>query len=455
MKALIVEADKHIADVLGLHLKNELGFVTNHRSSLKEALELLASETDYELIVSRKIIGATKTQDGEEAARTLCSYVYDHKLKASVLSLGELEYVGIPFAFLPEHFKLNEFIRVVVKLLNLTRTQIADMKLPEFVPVPISYFYLMNRSSCDIYMKLKKGDEEEFVKRIHAEDEFDKEAIKRYNTKFSLQEFYIRKDDRDIFYDSLIIQSEAKLIDPHVSVENKLEMVADSFGISQNLLCQAGIDERSVKMASATIESMKQTILSSDKLGPLLKNLLTNPSSYSYKHSFMISLFFPKLLSKMEWCPQTQIQQTLEKMIFISFFHDIYLEDDKLAMICDKESFRLADLNNNEKVFVLNHANKAANLVQSFPHSPPGADVIIRQHHGVSNGVGFPDAYGINISPISILFIVVEHFVHELLMIPQTKKSVATVIQNLYERFPMGTYKKVIDSLKENLNSDF
>ena len=455
MRALIIEGDRQIADVLGIHLKNELGFVTNYRSSLREALELLKEDSAYELIIVRNIIGGTKTEDGEEAARGLCTFLYDKSIKTSILVLGSFEYVGMPIANLPDHFKLNEFVRVITKLLNLTRHQISDMKLPDFVPVPISYFYLMNRSSCDIYMKLKKGDEEEFVKRIHAEDEFDKEAIKRYNTRFGLQEFYIRKDDRDLFFDSLLVQSEAKLTNPTVSVELKLEMVADSFGIARSLLNEAGIDERSVKMASATIESMKQTIASADKLSDLLKKLLTNPSTYAYKHSFMISLFFPKLLSKMEWCPQSQLQNTLDKMIFISFFHDIALDDDRLVMIDDKESFRTSELSNNEKVFVLHHANKAASLVQSFPHSPPGADVIIRQHHGMSNGVGFPDSYGISISPISILFIIIEAFVHELLNIPETKKKVPQIVQELYVRFPMGTYKKIIDILKESLSSDF
>ena len=455
MRALIIEEDRQIADVLAIHLKNELGFETNFKPSLKEALDLLSEDSSFELIIVRKVIGGTRTEDGEEAARGLCTFLYDKNIKTSILVLGSFEFVGIPLATLPDHFKLNEFVRAITKLLNLTRQQISEMKLPDFIPVPISYFYLMNHSSCDIYMKLKKAEEEEFVKRIHAEDEFDKEAIIRYNSKFGLQEFYIRKDDRDLFFDSLLIQSEAKLSNPTVSVELKLEMVADSFGIARSLLSETGIDERSVKMASATIESMKQTIASADKLSTLLKKLLTNPSSYAYKHSFMISLFFPKLLSRMEWCPQNQVQQTLDKMIFISFFHDIALEDDRLVVIDDKESFRTAELSNNEKVFVLHHANKAASLVQSFPHSPPGADVIIRQHHGMSNGVGFPDSYGIGISLISILFIIIEAFVHELLRIPETKKNVSQIIQELYIRFPMGTYKKIIDILKENLSSDF
>ncbi len=455
MKALIVEADRRIADVLAVHLKSELGFDVEYCANLSEVFELLSANSTFDLVITRKIIGETKTQDGRDAAREICTHIYDKKLKSAVLCLGEFEYIGISCACLPEHFKLNAFIRAIMKLLNLTRTQVADMKLPDFIPVPINHFFLMNNCACDIYMKLKKGDSEEFVKRINANDDFDKEAIVRYNTKFGLQEFFIRKDDRQVFFDSLIFQTENKLADELVPLDYKIEMLVDSFGISKNLLCEAGIDERSVKMATATIESMKQTILSSDKLGPLLKQLLSNQSSYAYKHSFMISLFFPKLLTKMEWCPQTQLQQTLERMIFISFFHDIFLEDDRLVMIDDKESFRQTELSNNEKVFVLNHANKAANLVQSFPHTPPGVDVIIRQHHGVSNGVGFPDTYSISLSPISILFIIVEAFVHELIHIPQTKKTVVQVIEGLYLRFPMGTYRKIIDALKESLSNDF
>ena len=101
-----------------------------------------------------------------------------------------------------------------------------------------------------------------------------------------------------------------------------------------------------------------------------------------------------------------------------AFFHstiadiETLIEEEKLLKIMDLDSLRKANLTPRERDAVLNHANKAALLAQTYPRLPQGVDIIIKQHHGVSNGVGFPEALTAGISPMAIFFVVVEDFMN-------------------------------------------
>jgi hypothetical protein len=98
---------------------------------------------------------------------------------------------------------------------------------------------------------------------------------------------------------------------------------------------------------------------------------------------------------------------------------------------------------------VANHANRAALLVQSYPRLPQGVDQIIKQHHGVSNGVGFPENLTPALSPMVVFFIVVEDFATQILQLKEGDK-LSSVIPGLKERYRIISFRKVVNEL-ENL----
>jgi HD-GYP domain-containing protein (c-di-GMP phosphodiesterase class II) len=200
-------------------------------------------------------------------------------------------------------------------------------------------------------------------------------------------------------------------------------------------------------MVDQTLQQMKNQITKNDKLGQLLRKLLDDQLSYAYRRSFMICLFSYTLFPKMEWGSQEQQTILLEKITMVSFFHDIYLEEERLLKIMDNEAMKKANLTPLEKDLVINHANKAALLIQSYPKLPQGVDLIIKQHHGVSNGVGFPEFLTAGISPMAIFFVVIEDFVTQLLEQKDTA-SIPNIMINLKAKYQLPTYRKVVTEIE-------
>ena len=203
-------------------------------------------------------------------------------------------------------------------------------------------------------------------------------------------------------------------------------------------------------MVDQTVHQIRTQITKTDKLGTLLRKLLDNQLSYSYRRSYLICLMSYTLLPKMEWGSQDQQSVMLEKLSMVSFFHDIYLDDEKLLKIMDNEALKKANLTPRERDAVLNHAHQAALLVQSYPRLPQGVDIIIKQHHGVSNGVGFPEAITAGISPMAIFFVVIEDFVTTLLE-QGNEPNFAVILSHLKLRYQLPTYRKIVAEIEHML----
>lgn len=73
--------------------------------------------------------------------------------------------------------------------------------------------------------------------------------------------------------------------------------------------------------------------------------------------------------------------------------------------------------------------------------------MIIKQHHGVSNGVGFPEVLTSAISPMAIFFIVVEDFVTCVLEQGNTD-NFTSIMKYLKERYQLPTYRKVVAEIE-------
>ena len=85
--------------------------------------------------------------------------------------------------------------------------------------------------------------------------------------------------------------------------------------------------------------------------------------------------------------------------------------------------------------------------MQGIPKLPQGVDIIVKQHHGQSNGIGFPDKLSSSISPLAIFFIVIEHFV-TLLLEYKEKINFEVIFDELYNTHTLPSYRKIIDVLR-------
>ena len=95
----------------------------------------------------------------------------------------------------------------------------------------------------------------------------------------------------------------------------------------------------------------------------------------------------------------------------------------------------------------------AADALIDYPRLPMGADQIILQHHGMTNGQGFAVNFKDDISPLAKVMIIAEGFTEELLRTlegtTEEKLTKKEIIKALHVKFPRHTYKKIIETLSE------
>ncbi|MGZ3788772.1 MAG: hypothetical protein ACXVLQ_09630 [Bacteriovorax sp.] len=453
IKILLIEPNESIAELITKSLQRSFKAEVQLFQTSTEGIESLKKGDNFSLVIARNFSEAAEGGIQDPIAANLLNTVYDLSLKIPLIIIGEFEHTFKKYALVSEPLRLEEVNRLVLKALGMRKEDFEHLKLPDYVPFPLKHFYLMTTSPCDIYIKLLKKTGEEYAKKLNLGESFDKKELQKYE-ELGVLNFYILKDEYDGFLNALFIQAKMNL-KKSTSLEESTEMTGDSFVISSDMMRTLGITPVCIAMVEQTINLMKNQILKTDKLGLLLKKLLDDKMSYSYRHSFLICALSYTLLPKMEWGSGDQQAILLEKICMVSYFHDIYLDDERFLKISDQSQLRKANLTSREMDIVNNHANKAAILIQSYPKLPQGVDMIIKQHHGVSNGVGFPEVLSTTISPMAIFFMVVEDFAINILATSEPAENLAhsmrEAIKPLKEKYQLPSYRKIVSEIESLL----
>lgn len=454
LKILLIEPNESMSDIITKSLQNSFDAEVIIYKTSTEAIDALKKGDSFSLILARNISADESNQEVDTIAVHLLNAIYDLSLKTPLIVIGQFEHALKKYALVSERLRIEEINRLVLKALGLKREDFERLKLPDYVPFLVRHFYLMNNSPCDVYIKLVKKAGDEYVKRLKPNETFSRDDLKKYE-EFGVSDLYILKEEYDLFLNSLFTQSLSSLKKSR-SLEESVEVIGDSYVLSSELMLTLGITPITITLVDQTINLMKTQIQKTDKIGTLLRKLLDNKMSYSYRHSYLISALSYTLLPKMEWGTGDQQNNLLEKICMVSYFHDIYLEDEKLLKIVDYAEMKSAKLSSREADIINNHAHRAATLIQGYPKLPQGLDLLIKQHHGSSNGVGFPEVLSSAISPLAIFFIVVEDFAKKILAIPDSQENLAQSMREalapLKEKYQLPSYRKIVTELDSLLN---
>lgn len=358
-------------------------------------------------------------------------------------------------------FKIEGVVVNALKTLDPQGEKVRG-EVPDYIPFSINYFLNINSFISDIYIKLKKRDVEQYVKRINAHEEIDRDAIAKYEAS-GLQFFYIPKVYRFHFINQAVDDSINELKQAHVSESAKkndehtpqersiLNATHESYHLTADMLTDIGITENTIKITKASVVSMKQTLKSLDTIAPLLERLLKGKLSYAYKRTHLMTMFAIEVLKRVDWFSREQLPQLIEQMVFAGFLHDILLTEEKLLKIHSKLDLYQADVTEQEKKLVLNHANLTSTLIQQYPKAPHYVDTIVKQHHGTTNGVGFSENLNAGLPKLVIILMVSERLVMRMLDFKRGEDKLSQIFKDLEEEYNLPTYKKVTECLKETL----
>jgi HD-GYP domain-containing protein (c-di-GMP phosphodiesterase class II) len=433
---LLIENNPKIESFYVLNLSIWLGLETIPKKRAEFAIKLLEKDPEVKLIITRSRIGE------EDTASDILKHLQSMNYHIPVIVIGAGKKPQGSFAHIRNSLQLKPLIQNAARALNITAQEMSRKIVPDYFPIPVTYFNVLRRSVCPVYSQ-DIDDESKYNLRIQKLQVFEQELIDDM-IREGVDNLYVDKMDRLEFVSNVTAELITELSQGDLSAEEAISAHEKSMELLSQKLIGLGINQETVELANKNLEVMQSQVVNYPQLAKLLDQLQSNEASYRYTHTQILTYVGMHIVRNIDWgTPEQQ-----EKMAFISFFHDIALETDEQAKISHPLELKRANFPAPVKQLVERHAQIAAELVTKFPHAPMGADQLIRQHHGMLNGVGFSEHFGNNVSPMSIVFIIAEEFTRIILEREGSALNRNEMLKELRGKFPTSRFQKIIDLLQ-------
>lgn len=437
-QTILIEPIEDLRKIYTLNLNTFAGTDVIVRQNADDAIQLLKILPTISLIVAKNMVGT------EPTAVKLAKFLKEEMLDIPLMVLGDAQGIDERAICLPEPIAWEKLVQQAAKFLGVTPEDLVRRVKPDFVPMGLSYFYDITQTPCDVYIRIKKGPGDfQFVKRIHSKDTFDAAGIKKYEEQ-GLKEFFIQRDYQQYFTTFVTNSIVRRLERTDLSMEDRILTTAHSYDVVADQVAKIGMDQATVELADAGINSMIQSVKNSPQLAELLKFLFTSKVSLAYQHCHLITVMCQYILSKQSWYQPKH----LEVLSFVSFFSDITLKSNEQIAISSDEELRKSNLEDEERQAVLTHARDASLLLDRHPGANEYIKTVLLQHHGKADGVGFNDSPGEELHPLSKVFIVADRFV-KILLRPDMPSSKREILPILYAQYTSPSYQKIIKALEQ------
>ncbi len=439
---LIVTDEKELGTILAGKMEPKYGFQGILRASGTEALSMLQI-LPFELIICKEKIGV------EFTAFKVCEYLITNKddfdKEIPVIILGKSNLTGYARAeAIPANLSYDKILayagfllgkekikpsleappapepksedRTTVFVLPKGGLKAEADKAPEAVKKIVSKFYpfhvryLMHlpenvKVDFGIYTRMKKGDEFEYNLKIPAGNIVSKADIDKLLMRTS-KDLYVTKEEAakaSEFLNKFFIE---KFRRSDLDIEKRLMINSDGFEILLESFKTSTFDKFSVEIIKEMVKSIDTLMKMPDGLNQFKNFLATHRLSYGYTHMHFTCLMIFSIVDKFEWGKE----QSKNKIIYLSLFHDLCLGSDRLIKLHHK-FFEQKNLNEEDKQSMLEHANASAVILENIVKAPKELTSLVREHHGIKSGKGFADSKSISIASLSMAFIVAEDIV--------------------------------------------
>ncbi|MGE3610306.1 MAG: hypothetical protein AB7I27_12010 [Bacteriovoracaceae bacterium] len=437
-QTILIESNEDLRKIYALNLSTFTGTDVIIRENADDAISLLKILPQISLVITESNIG------GEETAFKIANYLKTEELETNLIVMGEAANLPARVVMLPRPVSWELLVKEATVQLGLTVHGVINKITPEFVPMPTHYFYDIQNTPCDVFIRIKKGPSDyQYVKRIHSKDSFNKDIIRKYEAS-GLKEFYISKDYIQYFTNFVINQLIQKLENKDLSLEDRILATSNGQEIVRDSVLRLEMNDLLIDLSESSISSMTGAVRNSPQISSILKFLFSNKISYAYQHSYLVSLMGHYILSKQN----SYKHEHLHILTYASFFSDITLKTTKQMQISSIKELEEANLTEEEKKQVLFHAQEAVNIIKDFPSVDPHIKTVLLQSHGKINGVGFDDDPAESLHSLAKIFIVSDNFVKIFLnpYLPSTKKEILAILQ---KRYSGPSYHKILQCLEQ------
>lgn len=440
-KAILLSDNELLNDVYSVNLLSYLDTNLQIANELNEAIELINTGS-FDVVITLSTI------NGEDVGPLMldCS----DKANLGMVVVGDKSQISnTPEVItIPGNLNIQFFLRSIAKVLGVTAEDMANKSVGEYFPMGLKVLLGMQNAPCDVFYKVSKpGQAEEYTKVWTEGQEIDSKFDKFKNLEvFNL---FIPAEKRLLITNKVTQSISKKVTDKSLSSDETLEAVESGFELmAQSLFSNEEVTEEVLEISSQCVDAINSVIEQDPSFTDLLNSMLSNKSRFIYMHSVLTTFVCQYILTKVSWGSKEHV----EKVSYVLFFHDMFLVpvyNDHADIKYEEDLIFSPDLTDEEKNVIINHAKEAGNALKKLPKSPMGADTIVTQHHGATNGVGFNMDPGDDISPLAKVIIIGEAFVDEFLKSKDVgdEPSVSNIIEDLLDRYSNKSYQKLINSL--------
>lgn len=441
---ILIENNQTLKDLLTLNLVTYTGAEVIPRNNAQDAIELMDILPNIDLVICPVIEGTEKT------AELIGNYLQNSEGECGLLVLG----LGLPESLKDIAVNVTngqdweKVVESALRMLGISDEQLREKVKPDYLPVPIHYFYSITSTCCDVFIKLKKGpDNFQYIKRLHQGDNFNKQTIDRYITQ-GLTQLHIPKDFQKNFTNFVSDQLVEKLNNFNGDTKEHVNLLGNSFDVAIQEIKNMGFNGATIQLTESIINGMIESAKKSPDMSTLLHKVINSTSGYLYQNGHMSSIVASECLKKLG----LDKPELHEKMAYAGFFHDISLCDhEELAKITSYEDLESKELPEIEWDLAFNHALESSLILGKHNEAPEGVKEIIKHHHGSTNGKGYSTTGANKLSRMAKIFLVSNEFASELLLYKETGGPPRPIIKNLYDKYEDEEIRKVIHVLELTL----
>ena len=430
---LLVENNSQLEDFFTINLHTWVGSTAIPKKDGKSAVQYLHENSpSIDLIVTRMKIGS------EHTAAAIHDFIVKSDLKIPLIIIGESTLSSELVFNLTSALEIKDLIQTAAKALNVTAKDMANLSVPDYFPIPIQHFNIIKEPICDVY----RPEGEDYNLYLNAFEEFSPNTIKDCMAE-DHSFLFVKKDSRLKFVTNINQEIASKLDLKDLNEDEQVVAVEMSQNLLQEKIARIGITDETIQLSQRNLKFMVQTAKKDSNLKHLIKRLIKNKSGYQFKHSQVLMFVATHLMEQLDWVNDEQ----RKKLQFISFWHDIALENSEQARIHTDQQLKDSNFPAHTKDLIKKHAQISASIVSQYPNAPIGVEQIIKQHHGTTNGLGFSEHYSQNISPMAIVFILSEDFVDNI-MHAEKDFTIEGKISQMRKRYSTQRFQKIINALE-------
>ena len=441
-QVILIEENKVLNDLISVNLTTYLGVDLIQRKNSADTISLLAILPTIDIIIT------TKETINEATAEILSGYIKENHLAVNLIILGADSGDNDFTITIANPKDWEQVIHSTAKILGISDDVLKKKAIPDYIPIPVQYFLNLELVNCNVFIRIKSTPTEyQFIKRIHNGDSITKDSIKRYIAQ-GLSHFYISKADQKNFAIFLSNRLVEKIDSTDTDDTERIQIMGESFAIVIEEIHNLGFNSETIQLADSIISNMVKNFDKFPEMSGLLHKVINSETGYLYQRSHMTSVVACEMVKNLK----IKNERAYEIVAYAAFFQDIKLaEREEFAKINSLEDLQARKLNEEDWDLVLNHANRAALLVERHAaEAPEGVNDLIRHHHGVKNGIGFGKAIT-DLPDLSKIFIIANQFVFELLQYKEKGGEPKSITDELFKRFPGMEIAIIIKSLEKTL----